>query len=104
MLTNMKHPTGDYHYTESGLDNVYLVNGFTYVDRPDGREVVIEDIDGLHRAIGEFLITNRKNLSGKEIRIPQAGDADVAGNVGTLTSGQRSRRNSVGEGGIWTRA
>ena len=68
MPINMKHQAGDYHYTESGLDNVYLVNGFTYVDRPDGREIIIEDIDGLHRAIGEILITNRKNLSGKEIK------------------------------------
>lgn len=60
--------TNDYHYTESGLDNIYLVNGHRFVDGPRGRQIIIEDIEGLHRAIGEMLITCRKNLSGKEIR------------------------------------
>jgi putative transcriptional regulator len=68
MSMPMKQKTGDYHYTESGLDNVWLVNGVNYVDGPHGTQVIIEDIDGLHRAIGETLITHRKNLSGKEIK------------------------------------
>jgi DNA-binding transcriptional regulator YiaG len=59
-----KNPVGDYRYTESGLDNVYLENGFHY----ENGDVQIDDIDGLHRAIGEFLITHKKDLSGKEIR------------------------------------
>lgn len=57
-----------YHYTESGLDNVYLVNGFDIVPSPAGQSVVIQDVDGLHDAIGRFLIRERKVLSGKEIR------------------------------------
>src|SRR5437867_1968128 len=57
-----------YHYTESGLDNIYLVNGFDFVEAPSGRGVVIQDIDGLHAAIGKFLLTERKTLSGQEIR------------------------------------
>lgn len=57
-----------YHYTECGLDNVYLVNGFTPKDTPRGKTVSIADIDGLHRAIGRHLITERKRLTGKEIR------------------------------------
>lgn len=65
---DIKHPPGDYRYTECGLDNVYLVNGFKYVEGPRGLQIVIDDIDGLHRAIGEYLITLRKNLSGKEIK------------------------------------
>jgi putative transcriptional regulator len=60
--------TGYYHYTESGLDNVYLVNGFDYVDAPGGRQVKIKDIDGLHEAIGRMLVAEKKNLHGKEIR------------------------------------
>lgn len=63
----MTKPEG-YHYTESGLDNVYLVNGFRYVDSPAGRLVAIADIDGLHAAIGRMLIERKESLSGKEIR------------------------------------
>ena len=57
-----------YHYTESGLDNVWLAGGFEYVDHPSGRHVKIKDIEGLHRAIGETLIQRKKNLTGKEFR------------------------------------
>lgn len=64
----MRQPTGDHHYTESSLDNGYLVNGFKYVEGPEGLQIVIEDIDGLHRAIGEYLIAHRKNLSSREIK------------------------------------
>jgi DNA-binding transcriptional regulator YiaG len=64
----MKHPTGEYRYRESGLDNVYLIDGFRYVEGPEGLRLIIDDIDGLHRAIGEYLITQRKNLSGREIK------------------------------------
>lgn len=57
-----------YHYTECGLDYVRLASGFTSRDSPRGRQVSIKDIDGLHQAIGRFLITQVKDLSGKEIR------------------------------------
>lgn len=58
-----------YHYTESGLDNVFLVNGFDYIEAPGGnRTVYIQDIDGLHEAIGLALIRRRQSLSGKELR------------------------------------
>ena len=57
-----------YQYRECGLENVWLANGFDIVDAPSGRHVKIKNIDGLHKAIGRMLITNRKRLSGKEIR------------------------------------
>jgi DNA-binding transcriptional regulator YiaG len=57
-----------YHYRESGLDNIYLINGFRYVDTPRGRSVVIENLDGLHRAIAKLLIHEKKTLSGREFR------------------------------------
>jgi len=56
--------TDNYHYTECGLDYVYLLGGY---ELSDG-QVAINNIDGLHQAIGRFIITNRKNLSGKEVR------------------------------------
>jgi DNA-binding transcriptional regulator YiaG len=58
----------DYHYTECGLDFVYLADGFEVADSPRGRHVAIKDIDGLHRLIGKLLVDHRKTLSGKEIR------------------------------------
>lgn len=61
--------TDYYHYTECGLDNVFLVNGFEYVDTVNGgRTVVIRNIDGLHETIGMMLVKERKELSGKEFR------------------------------------
>jgi putative transcriptional regulator len=57
-----------YQYTECGLDNVYLVNGFEPVETPRGKGVHIENMQGLHRAIGRFLLEERKHLSGKELR------------------------------------
>jgi len=56
--------TDNYHYSECGLDYVYLIGGY---ELSDG-QVAINNIDGLHKAIGRFIITHRKNLSGKEIR------------------------------------
>jgi putative transcriptional regulator len=57
-----------YHYAECGLDNIYLVNGFEYVETPRGKSVNIRDIEGLHRAIGSMLVRERKDLNGNEFR------------------------------------
>lgn len=60
--------TNRYHYTESGLDYVWLANGFAIRDTPRGQVVRFHDLDGLHRAIGHFLVTSRRRLDGREIR------------------------------------
>lgn len=57
--------TERYHYTECGLDNIYLGNGFSAA--PNG-DVVIKDLEGLHKAIGRMLVSRKAELSGKEIR------------------------------------
>lgn len=57
-----------YHYTECGLDNVYLLNGFEPVDTPRGLGVTIRNREGLHRAIGLWLVRDKRNLTGKEFR------------------------------------
>jgi putative transcriptional regulator len=57
-----------YHYTESGLENIYLVNGFEHIETPRGIAVKITDIKGLHKAIGMIIARERKNLSGREFR------------------------------------
>jgi|SRR5690606_62334 len=55
-------------YTLSGLDDVYLMSGWKRVETPYGSGVTIKDVDGLHRAIGFNLVTQKKALSGAEIR------------------------------------
>jgi len=57
-----------YHYTGCGLDNIFLVNGFRYVESPRGKSVQIQNLEGLHRAIGEMLVGERKHLDRKEFR------------------------------------
>ena len=56
------------HYRECGLDDVFLVSGYRREETPYGAAVVIEDQDGLHKAIAHHLVTGRKLLSGREIR------------------------------------
>lgn len=57
------------HYTASGLDYVYLSNGFTVEDDPDyGRIVTIENVDDLHCAIGLHIIQKKRGLTGAEFR------------------------------------
>jgi len=60
--------TKPYHYKGCGLDNVYLHSGVNYIDTPRGKAVHIETIEGLHRAIGYWLVHEKKNLTGKEFR------------------------------------
>jgi len=57
------------HYTASGLNYVYLLNGFTVENDPDyGRIITIEDERDLHLAIGLYVITRQRTLTGAEFR------------------------------------
>lgn len=57
-----------YHYTESGLSNVYLKNGFT-VEEIDGEEYTsIDDMNGLHRTIAQAVVDSRKPLTREEFK------------------------------------
>jgi DNA-binding transcriptional regulator YiaG len=60
--------TDEYHYTECGIDYIYLVDGYEFVDTPQGRQVVVQNIDGLHAAIGKFLVNHKKDLTGDDVR------------------------------------
>jgi len=57
-----------YHYVESGLDNIYLVDGFTIHDTPYGKGVSVKDTAGLHRAIGRWIVATPKPIAGAELR------------------------------------
>jgi len=60
--------TKPYHYLESGLRNIWLVNGFTIHETDYGRGVSIDDVPGLHRVIAKRLIERKPHLSGGEFR------------------------------------
>jgi putative transcriptional regulator len=57
-----------HHYKGCGLDDIYLLSGYEISHGPHGRSITIKNLDGLHQAIGEFLVTRKKLLTGKEIR------------------------------------
>jgi transcriptional regulator with XRE-family HTH domain len=57
-----------FHYKMSGLDDIYLLNGFKVHETSHGRGVSVEGADDLHKAIGRYLILNRKVLGPKDIR------------------------------------
>ena len=57
-----------YHYTDGGLRNVWLVNGYEVRQTPFGEGVVIHDLDGLTRAICLALAEKPASLTGVELR------------------------------------
>ena len=57
-----------YHYAESGLDNIFLLNGVSERQTDYGLMVHIEDINGLHSAIGLHIIEKQEPMSGSEFR------------------------------------
>ena len=67
-MTNHALHEAMYHYTESGLGNAWLANGFKLKKTRYGEAVAIDDVDGLHLAISKNLIDKRGRLTGKEFR------------------------------------
>ena len=57
------------HFTECGLDNVYLVNGFHFGQTGNGEEVlVIQDLNGLHVAIARAIVESPHPLDAKTFK------------------------------------
>jgi len=56
------------HYTDCGLDDVYLVSGYEIARTPHGEGLSIKNLDELHKAIGCTLAKQKKVLSSKELR------------------------------------
>lgn len=65
MKKKMKKMTRGYHYTQCGLDNVWLANGYSV--SKDGH-VRINDMLGLHNVIGMALVNKGSILGAKEVR------------------------------------
>ncbi|MBZ7924406.1 hypothetical protein LAC81_27140 [Ensifer adhaerens] len=58
-----------YHYIECGLDNVYLASGYTVEDTSGyGETFSIEDMVGLHNAIGDSIVRQHRTMNGAEFR------------------------------------
>lgn len=58
-----------YHYKLCGLSTVHLKNGYTTHSHPKyGEGVSIQDIKGLHKAIGKAIILSPGSLSAEEIK------------------------------------
>lgn len=77
-----------YLYTGSGLEGIYLLNGYSKEIHDGEEHVTILDVDGLHKAIGRHLVVHRKALAPKEVRflrntlgLTQAELADRLGNT-----------------------
>lgn len=92
--------TQRYHYTECGLNNVWLLNGFSKQETPYGPGVSIEHIEGLHKAIATVLVRNKLRWSGgefrfirKELNMSQKSLADIFGkDVQTVARWEKSGR------------
>ncbi len=56
-----------YHYTECGLKNVWLTNGFNIREINGAKAVSISEVDQLHDVIGRSLAA-KNNLNSTEVR------------------------------------
>ena len=63
-----------YHYTDSGLDNIYLQNGYVRHKTAYGEGVSIQNTEALHKEIGRWLVSLPKPLNGAELRFLRPGD------------------------------
>lgn len=75
-----------YHYRESGLDNVWLINGYEKHKTSAGPAVSFKNVDALHQAIARALVEKPARLTSKEFRflrteldLSQKGLGDIIG-------------------------
>ncbi len=57
-----------YHYTDGGLRNVWLANGYEIRKTPYGEGVTFHNLDGLTRSICKALTRKAAPLTGAEFR------------------------------------
>lgn len=92
-----------YQYKESGLDNVYLENGYRIHKTAYGEGISIQNTEGLHKAIGRWLVSLPKPLNGAELRFIRlemdTTQRDLAGILGateqTLRLWEKHRQKSM---------
>jgi DNA-binding transcriptional regulator YiaG len=102
LVTAVDH-TGMHHYTNCGLDYVWLVDGFERLETPYGPGMRIHDIDGLLKVIADRVITSPAPLRGQEVRflrslldLSQEGLAHVLRQTrGTVTRWEKHRNKPL---------
>jgi len=57
-----------HHYTECGLDYIYLINGFVVHETAYGNAVEVEHADLLDRQIALAIVNDQGPLTGQEVR------------------------------------
>lgn len=73
-----------FHYTQCGLDNIYLQNGYTMRETSYGDGFSIADIDELHDAIAEHIVFSEHAIRGQEFRFLRSWlqlSQELAGNL-----------------------
>lgn len=65
---DMEPAAKPFHYTMSGLSNVWLVNGFHEEQTPYGRGIRVVDADGLHRVLAHVIVSDKAAMTGPELR------------------------------------
>lgn len=94
-----------YHYTDGGLDNVWLADGYEIRKTPYGEGVSIDDLDGLCVAICLALAKRPSPLSGTEFRyIRSAGLMQSQAGLATLLGNNEqavARREKTGKVPRW---
>lgn len=55
-------------YLDCGLNDVWLLNGYTETETAYGPALAVQDISGLHRVIGLRIISDRPELAPEELR------------------------------------
>jgi transcriptional regulator with XRE-family HTH domain len=58
---------GAFHYTDSGLDYVFLTDGYKIRETKRGISIAIDRIDELHDGIAKFIVTMHYPLRGQEV-------------------------------------
>jgi putative transcriptional regulator len=61
-----------YHYIESGLKNIWLINGFQQQTLDGEIYTSIDDMHGLHRLIGQTVVDRHSPLKHDEVRFLRA--------------------------------
>lgn len=57
-----------YHYTECGLSNIVLANGYNVEIIDEEEYTSIDDMDGLHRAIAKSIVDTNGALTNEEFK------------------------------------
>jgi transcriptional regulator with XRE-family HTH domain len=58
----------EHHYTECGLQNVYIVGIDTMTDDEGDEVILVRAINQLHQVIAEGIVSHSKGMDGSELR------------------------------------